>query len=115
MRTWHLALYYKGDRNGDWRRMNSYMNQDLNIYLTDKYFIDEVTSVSYSKQDSVLTIATKENAQIRMYNSEGADVTGDIANQQGLITIDRKLLQPDAYSIELISSDKDKMNFEVKF
>ncbi|MBO7260106.1 MAG: C10 family peptidase [Bacteroidaceae bacterium] len=111
----HLALYYKGDRNGDWRRMNSYMNQDLNIYLTDKYFIDEVTSVSYSKQDSVLTIATKENAQIRMYNSEGADVTGDIANQQGLITIDRKLLQPDAYSIELISSDKDKMNFEVKF
>lgn len=111
----HLALYYKGNRNGDWRRMNSYMEQDMNIYLTDKYFIDEVTSVSYSKQDSVLTIATKENAQIRMCNSDGTDVTGDIANLQGLISIDRKILQPGTYSIELMSTDKDKMNFEVIF
>ena len=111
----HLALYYKGNRNGDWRRMNSYMDQDMNIYLTDKYFIDEVTSVSYSKQDSVLTIATKENAQIRMCNSDGTDVTGDIANLQGLISIDRKILQPGTYSIELMSTDKDKMNFEVNF
>ncbi|MBO7248411.1 MAG: C10 family peptidase, partial [Bacteroidaceae bacterium] len=32
----HLALYYKGNRNGDWRRMNTYMEQDMNIYLTDR-------------------------------------------------------------------------------
>lgn len=111
----HIALYYKGDQNGDWRRMNTYMSKDFNVYLTDRYFIDEVTSVTYSKEDSLLVINTKEKAQISMYDSNGADVTGSIVNDGGVITIDRNSLQPGQYKIDLIVSDADKMNFTVTF
>jgi hypothetical protein len=111
----YIALYYKGDNNGDWRRMNTYMEQDMNIYLTDRYFIDEVTSVSYSKEDSLFVINTKEKADFVMYNSDGADVTGSIVNEGGVITIDRKLFQPGNYTIELIVSEEDNASFQVVF
>lgn len=111
----YIALYYKGDNNGDWRRMNTYMEQDMNIYLTDRYYIDEVTSVSYSKEDSLFVINTKEKADFVMYNSDGADVTGSIVNEGGVITIDRKMFQPGNYTIELIVSEDDNASFQVVF
>ena len=78
-------------------------------------FIDEVTSVSYSKEDSLFVINTKEKADFVMYNSDGADVTGSIVNEGGVITIDRKLFQPGNYTIELIVSEDDNASFQVVF
>ena len=111
----YLAIYFKGNQNGDWRKANTMEEKDMNIYLTDRYYIDEVTSISYSKEDSVVVIKTKEKARVQITDSLGNDVTGGISNQNGEIAIDRKLFAVGRYRVELVVSDKDRMVFELVF
>lgn len=110
----HLRYYYR-DENEEWKLFQRVGDRVEWYYLTDRYFLREVTKADYDVKSRVLTIKTKSKAVCRLYNVEGEEVEPALENNLGEIVIERDRFAPGLYKLHLSTTDEDSFEFEILF
>lgn len=109
-----IKLYYRSNRGGDW--MPVLFGTDFGVtgelYLTDPYFIREVTSFEYLPEENLIRIETLADLDWTFSSSYGGEVAGGNTFDDGIIEIDTTDLPSGEYTVR-ISSDKDSFALDV--
>ncbi len=107
--------FYKSKDSNEWFTMVSYGDDCVwELFVTDRFSIEESTSIEYMRSESKLIIRFKEGVSVMIYRNQDR-ISDNLKYNYDYVEIDTKALEDGTYDIVLTKgTEKKEVSFTIK-